>query len=57
MSLCYGNYNDYQLKLERGIDFDMSLWQEDGELDMVLQDKLGKNEAKRIKQKFARKWD
>jgi ATP-binding cassette, subfamily F, member 3 len=57
VSLCYGNYNDYQLKLERGIDFDMSLWQEDGELDMVLQDKLGKNEAKRIKQKFARKWD
>ncbi len=56
MSLSYGNYNDYKLKVERGIDFDMSLWQEDGELAMVLEEKLGKNEAKRIKAKFARTW-
>lgn len=35
----------------------MSLWQDNGELDMVLEEKLGKNEAKRIKAKFARKWD
>lgn len=33
----------------------MSLWQEDGELAMVLEEKLGKNEAKRIREKFARK--
>lgn len=56
VSLSYGNYNDYKLKVERGIDFDMSLWQEDGELAIVLEEKLGKNEAKRIKAKFARTW-
>ncbi len=54
--LSYGNYNDYKLKVERGIDFDMSLWQDDGELAMVLEEKLGKNEAKRIKAKFAKTW-
>ena len=56
VALSYGNYNDYKLKVERGIDFDMSLWQEDGELAMVLEEKLGKNEAKRIKAKFAKTW-
>lgn len=56
VSLSYGNYNDYKLKVERGIDFDMSLWQEDGELAIVLEEKLGKNEAKRIKAKFAKTW-
>ncbi|MDD2745524.1 MAG: ABC-F family ATP-binding cassette domain-containing protein [Candidatus Gracilibacteria bacterium] len=56
VSLSYGNYNDYKLKVERGIDFDMSLWNDDGELSMVLEEKLGKNEAKRIKAKFARTW-
>ena len=52
----YGNYSDYRLKKERGIDFDMSLWQEDGELALVLEEKLGKNEARRIRDKYSRKW-
>lgn len=34
----------------------MSLWQEDGELALVLEEKLGKNEARRIRDKFSRKW-
>lgn len=54
--LSYGNYSDYKLKVERGIDFDMSLWQEDGELALVLEEKLGKNEARRIAAKYARTW-
>jgi ATP-binding cassette subfamily F protein 3 len=54
--LSYGNYSDYKLKVERGIDFDMSLWQEDGELALVLEEKLGKNEARRITAKYARTW-
>ncbi len=53
----YGNYSDYRLKKERGLDFDMSLWQEDGELALVLEEKLGKNEARRIRDKFSRKWN
>lgn len=36
----YGNYADYRLKKERGIHFDVSLWNEEGELDFVLEEKL-----------------
>jgi ATP-binding cassette, subfamily F, member 3 len=51
----YGNYDDYRYKRERGIDLDMSLFDADGELDLVLEEKLGVVEARRIKEKFARK--
>jgi ATP-binding cassette, subfamily F, member 3 len=57
LMVSYGNYSDYRLKKERGIDFDMSLWQEDGELALVLEEKLGKNEARRIRDKYSRKWN
>lgn len=52
LTLSYGNYADYRLKKERGISYDVSLWNDEGELDMVLEEKLGKAEAKRIKEKF-----
>lgn len=51
----YGNYEDFLYKRERGIDLDMSLFDADGELDLVLEEKLGAIEARRIKEKFARK--
>lgn len=53
--ISYGNYEDYCYKRERGIDLDMSLFDADGQLDLVLEEKLGANEARRIKEKFARK--
>lgn len=53
--ISYGNYEDYRYKRERGIDLDMSLFNIDGELDLVLEEKLGVVEARRIKEKFARR--
>jgi ATP-binding cassette subfamily F protein 3 len=51
----YGNYDDYKYKRDHGIELDMSLFDASGELDLVLEDKLGREEARRIKEKFARK--
>jgi ATP-binding cassette, subfamily F, member 3 len=53
--ISYGNYDDYRFKRERGISLDMSLFDADGELDLVLEDKLGAIEMRRIREKFARK--
>lgn len=55
LSISYGNYEDYQFKKERWIDFDMSLFDLDGEMDLVLEEKLWAAEARRIKEKFSRK--
>lgn len=38
--ISYGNYEDYRYKRERGIDLDMSLFDAEGELDLVLEEKL-----------------
>jgi ATP-binding cassette subfamily F protein 3 len=51
----YGNYDDYMYKKEHGIDLDMTLFDASGELDLVLEEKLWKEEARRIKEKFTRK--
>lgn len=51
----YGNYDDYTYKLEHGIELDMTLFDASGELDLVLEEKLWREEARRIKEKFARK--
>lgn len=53
--LSYGNYDDYRFKRERGISLDMSLFDADGELDIVLEEKLGAVEMRRIREKFRRK--
>ncbi len=53
--ISYGNYEDYRYKRERGIDLDMSLFDAEWELDLILEEKLGKEEARRIKDKFARR--
>lgn len=55
LMISYGNYEDYRYKRERWIDLDMSLFNIDGELDLVLEQKLGVAEARRIKEKFARR--
>ncbi|GAB0174787.1 MAG: ABC-F family ATP-binding cassette domain-containing protein [Candidatus Altimarinota bacterium] len=53
--LSYGNYEDYRYKKEKGISLDMSLFDAEGEMNLVLEEKLGASEARRIKEKFARK--
>ncbi len=55
LMISYGNYEDYRYKRERWIDLDMSLFNLDGELDLVLEEKLWAIEARRIKEKFARR--
>lgn len=55
LMISYGNYEDYRFKRERGITLDMALFDLDGEMNLVLEEKLGVVEARRIKEKFARK--
>ncbi|MDD2907275.1 MAG: ABC-F family ATP-binding cassette domain-containing protein [Candidatus Gracilibacteria bacterium] len=52
LSVSYGNYEDYRYKLEFNLDMDMSLFDEEAELNLVLEEKLGEKEFKRLKNKF-----
>ncbi|RKW22632.1 ABC transporter ATP-binding protein [Candidatus Gracilibacteria bacterium] len=52
LSVSYGNYEDYKFKLENNIDMDLSLWDQEAELNLVLEEKLGEKAFKRIKDKF-----
>jgi hypothetical protein len=40
LSVSYGNYEDYKFKLENNIDMDLSLWDQEAELNLVLEEKL-----------------
>jgi len=51
----YGNYDDYKYKLERWLNFDASLFDEEAQLNFTLEEKLGEKEAKRIREKYSRK--
>jgi len=55
LSVSYGNYEDYRFKLEHNIEMDMDLFDEEAELNLVLEEKLGEKEFKRLKNKFSRK--
>ncbi|MDQ7022341.1 MAG: ATP-binding cassette domain-containing protein [Candidatus Gracilibacteria bacterium] len=52
LSISTGTYADYKYKLEKGLDFDMSLFDEEANLDVVLEDKLGERTARKMKNKF-----
>ena len=52
LSVSYGNYEDYKFKLENNIDMDLSLWDQEAELNLVLQEKLWEKAFNRIKDKF-----
>ncbi|MDD3646045.1 MAG: ABC-F family ATP-binding cassette domain-containing protein [Candidatus Gracilibacteria bacterium] len=52
LSISYGNYEDYKFKLENGIDMDFNLFDEEAELNLVLEEKLSDRQRKRIKDKF-----
>ncbi|NVP17418.1 ABC-F family ATP-binding cassette domain-containing protein [Candidatus Gracilibacteria bacterium] len=55
LSVSYGNYEDYRYKIEHNLDMDMSLFDEEAELNLVLEEKLGEKEFKRLKEKFSGK--
>lgn len=52
--LCYWNYEDYRYKEDNWINFDATLFDETAQMNLVLEEKLWENEAKRIKNKFTR---
>ncbi|MDP2090532.1 MAG: ABC-F family ATP-binding cassette domain-containing protein [Candidatus Gracilibacteria bacterium] len=54
LSISYGNYEDYRFKLEHNIEMDINIFDEAAELSLVLEEKLGEREFKRLKDKFAR---
>lgn len=52
LSISTWTYSDYKYKQERWLDFDMSLFDEEANLDIVLEDKLWERQAKKMKNKF-----
>ncbi len=54
LSISYWNYEDYKFKLENWIDMDFNLFDEEAELNLVLEEKLSERQIKRLKNKF---WD
>lgn len=56
LSLSYGNYEDYRFKLENGINMDMSLFDEESQLNLVLEWKLWESWMRRLKEKYG-KWN
>ena len=51
----YWTYDDYQYKKNFNLDFDMALFDEEAQLNLVLEEKLWENEARRLKEKFKRR--
>ena len=54
LSISYWNYEDYRFKLENWIDMDFNLFDEEAELNSVLEEKLSDRQIKRMKFKH---WD
>lgn len=52
LSICYWNYEDYKFKLEHNIEMDFNLFDEEAQLNLVLEEKLWEKEFKRLKNKF-----
>lgn len=55
LSLSYGNYEDYQFKKKNGIHMDFSLFDEEAQLNLVLEEKLWSKEFKRMKDRFSKR--
>ena len=52
LSVSYWNYEDYRFKLEHNIDMDMNLFDEEAELNLVIEEKLWERKFKKLKDKF-----
>ena len=55
LSVSYWNYEDYKFKLEHNIEMDFNLFDEEAELNLVLEDKLWERQFKKLKDKFSNK--
>jgi ATP-binding cassette subfamily F protein 3 len=54
LSVSYWNYEDYKFKLEHNIEMDINIFDEEAELNLVLEEKLWEKQFKKLKEKFAR---
>jgi len=54
LSISYGNYEDYRFKIEHKLDMDMHLFDEEAQLNLVLEDKLWEKQFKKLKDKFSK---
>ncbi len=52
LSISYWNYEDYKFKLEHNIGMDINIFDEEAQLNLVLEEKLWERELKKIKNKF-----
>ncbi len=57
LSISYWNYEDYRFKLEHDIGMDINIFDEEAELNMVLEDKLWERQFKKLKDKFSWKFN
>ena len=53
LSISYWNYEDYRFKLEHNIEMDINIFNEEAELNLVLEEKLWEKEFKKMKNKFS----
>ena len=52
LSICYWNYEDYKFKLEHNLNMDINLFDEESELNLVLEEKFDEKTLRKIKNKF-----
>jgi ATPase subunit of ABC transporter with duplicated ATPase domains len=56
LSVSYWNYEDYKFKLEHNIEMDVNVFDEEAELNMVLEEKIWERQFKKLKDKFSGKF-
>lgn len=57
LSLCYGNYEDYRFKLENNVDMDINIFDEEAQLNLVLEEKLWEKTFKKLQDKYSGKYN
>ena len=56
LSVSYWNYEDYKFKLEHNIEMDVNVFDEEAELNIVLEEKIWERQFKKLKDKFSGKF-
>ncbi len=55
LSISYWNYEDYKYKQDHNIDMDVNIFDEEAQMNLVLEEKLWEKEVKRLQTRFG-KW-
>jgi len=55
LSISYWNYEDYRFKLEYNINMDLNIFDEEAQLNLVLEDKLWEKDLRKINNRFNNK--